>query len=886
MSLTLNDTTGSQNVISGTGNYSGGTTIMGGRYNNQTSTSLGTGAVTVLDGGELFYGANMSNNLFIEGNGASEGYGAIRSGGSYTLSGVITLLADALIDSQGSNSVITGQITGNGSVNFSTVNDNPSGQNWILGNAGTGANANNWTGNTVINTNVTQSAANQIPSGANAGNVTVNQTLNLGGFNLALNGINGTSTITNTSTGTPVLSIGNNNQSFIFGGAFTDSGAGKTLTVEKDGNGTVQLTGSSSYIGGTVVDSGILQMGNTYALGGTTGALVMNGGTLDLNNNSLAVGALTGTGAGAVISSYNQGTASALTLTINPTTTGTFAGSIQNGTATSISLVKNGSGTTDLEGANTYTGTTTINTGTLELGFGGSIANVSGISFALGSSASLALGDASGANSLTLTAPIGNTASTNSIVGGYSGGNSTLTLNTASGSQSYANAFGGSTATSRNLNLVIAGSGVTVLSGSSTYTGATTVSGGSTLNLGGSLGLTPVTLNSGATLIGSNGGAIGGTLTASGSSVISLTNGSGSFSAGATTLGSSGAYNSSDYATLLFSLGSSVETLALGGNTLTLNSGGVYVDITNPNTLGTYTLATYTDGSAPSGFSLSSTVAGVLTVSLGRNTETLADTAGALTLTIGGTPAPNVAFFDGVVSGKWNDLSNPSLTNFSTNLAGTTDGGNTPASNTDVILNASDVTSGTTETLGASTTINSLTVNGNGTTTIGADGSTLTIAGNADGNTSSDSSYTGNPANRGITIAAGANAFTVNVPVVVATSGSNQTWINGSSNLFTVNGNITGSALSGSTQTLTLSDTNSGGTTLSGVIADSATGKLALLVNNTGAGVTTLGGTNTYSGGTTLNGGTLTATGTGGLGAALSRSIRPTRPPPLRTTRP
>ena len=123
-------------------------------------------------------------------------------------------------------------------------------------------------------------------------------------------------------------------------------------------------------------------------------------------------------------------------------------------------------------------------------------------------------------------------------------------------------------------------------------------------------------------------------------------------------------------------------------------------------------------------------------------------------------------------STAWNDISIAPTTNWSTDLAGTMDAGNTPGINTDVILDASSVSGPVSTTLGANTTINSLNVNGNGTNTIASDGSTLTIMAVGDSNTSSDAgpTYTGNPAGAGISIASAANAFTIQVPVVRATA--------------------------------------------------------------------------------------------------------------------
>ena len=69
--------------------------------------------------------------------------------------------------------------------------------------------------------------------------------------------------------------------------------------LTKTGNGLLLLTGSNGYSGGTTVNGGTLQMGlgDSNALGSTiTAPLAMTSGLLDLNGNSLSVGAFSGSG--------------------------------------------------------------------------------------------------------------------------------------------------------------------------------------------------------------------------------------------------------------------------------------------------------------------------------------------------------------------------------------------------------------------------------------------------------------------------------------------------------------------------------------------------------------------------------------------------------------
>ena len=161
-------------------------------------------------------------------------------------------------------------------------------------------------------------------------------------------------------------------------------------------------------------------------------------------------------------------------------------------------------------------------------------------------------------------------------------------------------------------------------------------------------------------------------------------------------------------------------------------------------------------------------------------------------------------------------------------------------------------------TLGISTTINSLNVTQYGTNTIAADGSTLTISALADTGSGGTLATAGNAIN----IASGANAFTINAPLVMGGSGASQTYTNASASPFTINGTITGTAIGGNTQTLTLANASTGSTTIARAISDvTGGGQVAVQIDNTGSGVTYLQGSNTFSGGLTLTAGTLSISG-------------------------
>lgn len=123
----------------------------------------------------------------------------------------------------------------------------------------------------------------------------------------------------------------------------------------KAGNGTLVLGGNNLHTGSTTINTGTLQLGAADRI---TGPLVVES-VFDMNGFSETVANLAGTG---TVTSSAAGT---ITLTSGNTSSTSFSGVIENGSATSIAITKNGSGILALSGANTYTGATTINAGTI-----------------------------------------------------------------------------------------------------------------------------------------------------------------------------------------------------------------------------------------------------------------------------------------------------------------------------------------------------------------------------------------------------------------------------------------------------------------------------------------------------------------------------------------
>jgi outer membrane autotransporter protein len=135
------------------------------------------------------------------------------------------------------------------------------------------------------------------------------------------------------------------------GNSFTYHDSISNFASVSIGAGTVTLYGASTYVGATTLTGGTLVLGNSSAIG--SGQLNTSGSTLVyLNGVALA-------------NTVNLG--SDTTLEVDGTDTAAQSGAIgQSGG--SFGIDKTGAGTLVLNGANTYTGTTTVQAGTLELG--------------------------------------------------------------------------------------------------------------------------------------------------------------------------------------------------------------------------------------------------------------------------------------------------------------------------------------------------------------------------------------------------------------------------------------------------------------------------------------------------------------------------------------
>ena len=248
-----------------------------------------------------------------------------------------------------------------------------------------------------------------------------------------------------------------------------------------NGSGQLNLSVNNSFTGGVTVNDGILGLQNGGI--GANGPLTVNGGLVSASIHdsfdNLAVSELSGSG-GLI-------EASRRTFTVNQATNTTYAGVIQdlNGTVSSGNgtvFTKSGIGTLTLSGDNTYSKTTNVNGGTLE---------VSGALYSAGT------------NGVSSNINVGAAGTLDFTGAGFLGSGAVFDGNIAN-----SGTFNYNSTTDQELSGIISGAGVLTkdntstltLSGANSYTGDTTITAG-TLQLDGSL-TSDVTVASGANLDG------------------------------------------------------------------------------------------------------------------------------------------------------------------------------------------------------------------------------------------------------------------------------------------------------------------------------------------------------------------------------------------------
>ncbi len=507
-------------TLSGSNTYSGGTTLSSGTIALAHNSALGSGALTVSGNSSLAAsGASraVANNVILNATGTVNGTQDLALSGIVSGTGALTKAGTNNLTLSGSNTY-SGNTTATAGL-LTIGNDRALGAGTLVLNGGTiqadtarsVSNAISLAASSAIlgasNLTFTGTATNTM-----AGNPTLNisntGTITFGLFNLGTNSTARTVTINNTAGTTVIGTVAGFN------------GATSASALSKSGAGTLFLSGSNLYSGGTTISAGTLRATSSGSVLGT-GTLTLSGGTLELANNTglnygnntlvsgnaaitsdilsgstgvtgtlgiLNLGAQTLTiNRGANVSSGTAGitfTSGTLTgnatfavangalltingnliganrsVTVNATGDMVVGGTVAVGTGT---LLKSGTGTLTLSGTNsTFTGKTTVSAGTLAVTALGNL------------SANSSLGAPTTAANGTIDLGSGGTTATLKYIGAGSSTGRTINLAGSTG--------GGIVDASGSGALVLSGT-ITAASGAKTLTLTGTNSGTNTVS--------------------------------------------------------------------------------------------------------------------------------------------------------------------------------------------------------------------------------------------------------------------------------------------------------------------------------------------------------------------------------------------------------------------
>ena len=536
-------------VLSGSNTFTGGIFINSGvlEYSDATaSKNLGNptaGATNLnLNGGVIRYTGSTSNSLI---------YGAtVNSFSAFDVSnaaGIVNQTAQGILGINGIAGIL--QKTGAGTLTVSGTTTDTNLSVEVVGGTFNLAKTSSATAWSVDQTGggaalIVDNAAKAVLGGTGGNQISdtssvvvkTGGTLDLNNTSEGFDGLAGGGVVTNSTTGTSILTLGTNQDANIsanslfaaaagvastglnnFSGVIQDGGSGKIVAVTKAGAGTQILSGVSTYSGATTINSGTLKFGIANALpsgagkGDVTiaGNTVVNGltvaGTFDLSGYNQAINGLNSTTGGYVANTptlSNNGTAwgtnsgagstfsSSATTTTNTLTVGNnnaggaFNGSLQDG-LTLIPVAGTGAGTA-VTGKLAFT---KVGTGTQTLSGINYYSGATTIQSVTGSPGTLALSSSVVNNNIALSPTI--------VVGDVSGNSGAVLdvsgITTSGGFQLQGTAVANTSAAQ-------------TLTGFGTVNGAVTALTGSTIN-GGAVG-TVGTLNFGSTLVFNSGSTL------------------------------------------------------------------------------------------------------------------------------------------------------------------------------------------------------------------------------------------------------------------------------------------------------------------------------------------------------------------------------------------
>ncbi len=376
-----------------------------------SNAGWGTGTLQMATGTTLRLGlpspATLANNIVLgEGAGStiiasSTNFSGVLSGGALTIASGLGADGPSVVRLTGSNTygattigagntLLIGTVGNSGTLGTGNVTVNTGATLRFEGNSNSVANVISGAGRLVRDGlgTTTLTGANSYAGGTviSGGGIEIGHASALGSGGLTMSGTTSLTTLAGISASVTGLNIGNfanvslsaaSGQTLSLGGTLDFSNFATSLvfgTTTRTGTVAIGFAPATGPVSSASirVDAGTLRLAaasDAFLLRAGGGLTVGSLGTLDLNG--FAGGGVNLTGAGAITNSSMAG--AQFEASQNAATT--FTGTIGGGTG-AISLVKSGTGALTLTGANSYTGTTSITGGSLEIGEGGTTGNL------------------------------------------------------------------------------------------------------------------------------------------------------------------------------------------------------------------------------------------------------------------------------------------------------------------------------------------------------------------------------------------------------------------------------------------------------------------------------------------------------------------------------
>ncbi|MEY3894889.1 MAG: hypothetical protein RLZZ214_408, partial [Verrucomicrobiota bacterium] len=488
-------------TLSGANTFSGFTVVNGGTLNLSNSLALQNSTLTtggtVFDssvGTRAFTLGGLSGSFALSlmdnaSNAVALSVGNSNSNSMTTYSGVLSDTG-SLLKIGASTLTLTGASTYTGQTKIQAGTLVVSSLNKVAGGTASsslGAPTNSGNGTMAIGATTVGATLSYVGSGETTDRI-IDQAGTTGGATLSANGAGALilqGNVTATGAGIKTLTLSGSSTTNVLNeiqGIISENSGVNTTSVTKSGVGTWMLSSANTYSGVTTISGGTLMLGSagngTNTPLGTTvaGTSINAGGVLDLNGFTLGTAealTLRGTGlfsnainTGALVNSSstaasysglvtlgaaskifagngdiilsNAGTITGATfgLTLDGTSTGSSIASIIGNTTGG--LTKTGTGTWTLTAANTYTGTTAVNDGTLEIKSGASAVSqtLGALAFTGGDGTLKSNKSSTGALSTTFTTLTARVAgNTGNIVsnGGTNGTDNSIRLTQAAG---------------------------------------------------------------------------------------------------------------------------------------------------------------------------------------------------------------------------------------------------------------------------------------------------------------------------------------------------------------------------------------------------------------------------------------------------------------------